>query len=70
MILLLINIGNVINAGFEIQYLLGNPLIIEVSETIDIYVLRWGISQMDWSLGTAAGIFTSLISIVLIFTGT
>ena len=69
MILLLINIGNVINAGFEIQYLLGNPLIIEVSETIDIYVLRWGISQMDWSLGTAAGIFKSLISIVLIFTG-
>ena len=69
MILLLINIGNVINAGFEIQYLLGNPLVIEVSETIDIYVLRWGISQMDWSLGTAAGIFKSLISIVLIFTG-
>jgi putative aldouronate transport system permease protein len=69
MILLLINIGNLINAGFEIQYLLGNPLIIEVSETIDIYVLRWGISQMDWSLGTAAGIFKSLISILLIFTG-
>ena len=69
MILLLINIGNVINAGFEIQYLLGNSLIVEVSETIDIYVLRWGISQMDYSLGTAAGIFKSLISIVLIFTG-
>lgn len=69
MILLLINIGNVINAGFEIQYLLGNPTIVDVSETIDIYVLRWGISQMDYSLGTAAGIFKSLISIILIFVG-
>lgn len=69
MILLLINIGNVINAGFEIQYLLGNSTIVDVSETIDIYVLRWGISQMDYSLGTAAGIFKSLISIALIFIG-
>ncbi|MCR5799749.1 MAG: ABC transporter permease subunit [Lachnospiraceae bacterium] len=69
MILTLINIGNVINAGFEIQYLLGNPTIVDVSETIDIYVLRWGISQMDYSLGTAAGIFKSLVSIILILIG-
>lgn len=69
MILLLLNIGNVINAGFEIQYLLGNPTIVDVSDTIDIYVLRWGISQNDFSLGTAAGIFKSLVSIVLIFIG-
>lgn len=66
MILLLINIGNVINAGFEVQYLLGNGLVQKVSQTIDIYVLKWGISQMDYSLGTAAGIFKSVVAIVLI----
>lgn len=66
MILLLMNVGNVLNAGFEIQYLLGNGLIKSVSDTIDIYVLKWGISQNDFSLGTAAGIFKSLVSIVLI----
>lgn len=66
MILLLINVGNVLNAGFEIQYLLGNGLVQDVSQTIDIYVLKWGISQLDYSLGTAAGIFRSLVSIVLI----
>lgn len=66
MILLLINIGNVLNAGFEIQYLLGNGLVLDVSQTIDIYVLKWGISQLDYSLGTAAGIFRSVVSIVLI----
>ena len=63
---LLINVGNVLNAGFEIQYLLGNGLVQDVSQTIDIYVLKWGISQLDYSLGTAAGIFRSLVSIILI----
>ncbi len=57
MILLLMNVGNVLNAGFEVQYLLGNGLVQSVSQTIDIYVLKWGISQGDYAIGTAAGIF-------------
>jgi putative aldouronate transport system permease protein len=65
-ILLLINVGNVLNYGFEIQYLLGNGLVQSVSQTIDIYVLKYGISQCDYSLGTAAGIFKSVVSIILI----
>ncbi len=66
-ILLLINVGNVLNAGFEIQYLLTNGLVQKVSQTIDIYVLKYGISQGDYSLGTAAGIFKSVVSIIIIF---
>ena len=66
MILLLMNVGNVLNAGFEVQYILGNGLVQKVSQTIDIYVLNWGISQNDYSLGTAAGIFKSAVSIFLI----
>ena len=65
-VLLLMNIGNVLNAGFEVQYLLGNDVIKSVSDPIDIYVLKWGISQNDYSLGSAAGIFKSFVSIVLI----
>lgn len=66
-VLLLINVGNVLNAGFEVQYLLGNDIIRSVSETIDIYVLKWGISQANFSIGTAAGLFKSFVSVVLIF---
>lgn len=66
MITLLMNVGNVLNAGFEIQYLLGNGLVQGVSQTIDIYVLKWGISQGDYAIGTAAGIFKSVVSIALI----
>ena len=65
-ILLLMNVGNVLNAGFEIQYLLGNGLVQNVSQTIDIYVLKWGISQGDYAIGRAAGIFKSVVSIILI----
>ena len=65
-ILLLINIGNIMNAGFEVQYLLGNGLVQEVSQTIDIYVLRYGIILGIYSLATAAGIFNSVISVILI----
>ena len=66
LILLLMNVGNVLNAGFEVQYLLGNGLVQSVSQTIDIYVLKWGISQNDYSLGTAAGLFKSAVSIAFI----
>ncbi len=66
-ILLLISVGGVLNAGFEIQYLLGNGLVQSVSQTIDIYVLKFGISQNNYSIGTAAGIFRSMVSIILIF---
>ena len=53
-ILLIMNIGNILNAGFEVQYLLGNGLIQKVSQTIDIYVLKYGISMNNFSLATAA----------------
>ena len=61
-----VRITNILNAGFEIQYLLGNGLVQSVSQTIDIYVLKWGISQGDYAIGTAAGIFKSAVSIILI----
>jgi len=38
-VLLIMNMGWLLNAGFEIQYLLGRGLVMDVSETIDIFVL-------------------------------
>lgn len=65
-ILLIMNIGHILDAGFELQYLLGNGLIIDWSQTIDIFVLKYGISMGNYSLATAAGIFKTIVSIVLI----
>ncbi|KRF10093.1 protein lplB [Paenibacillus sp. Soil766] len=65
-ILLIMNIGHILDAGFEIQYLLGNGLIVDWSQTIDIFVLKYGIAQGNYSLATAAGIFKTAVSIILI----
>lgn len=65
-VLLIMNIGWLMNAGFEVQYLFGRGLVMEVSQTIDIFVLKYGITLGNYSLATAAGIFKSVISIFLI----
>jgi len=65
-ILLIMNLGWILNAGFEQQLLLTNPLNMRVSEVIDIYVLRYGISMGRFSLATAAGVFRSVVSIIML----
>jgi len=65
-VLLIMSIGYLLEAGFEIQYFLGNGLVVERSETIDIFVLRYGIQMGNYSLATVAGIFKTIVSIILI----
>jgi putative aldouronate transport system permease protein len=67
-VLLILNLGWILNAGFEVQFLLGNGIVQDVSETIDIFVLRNGISQGNYSLATAAGLFRSFVSLFMLTT--
>ncbi len=67
-VLLIMNLGSILNAGFEVQYLLGsNGLLVDVSQTIDIFVLKYGMSIGNYSLATAAGMFKTVISVTLVF---
>lgn len=66
-ILLIMNIGGLVNIGFEKQYLLGNNIVAEKSLVLDKYVLDYGIGMMRYSYGTAIGIFKSVVSIILIW---
>ena len=66
-ILLIMNLGWILEAGFEVQYLLGNGVVIDWSQTIDIFVLKYGLQVGNYSLATAAGIFKTVVSISLIF---
>lgn len=65
-VLLILNLGWILNAGFEVQYLLGNGIVVDVSETIDIFVLRNGIKLGNYSLATAAGLFSSVVSLIML----
>ena len=66
-ILLVLSVGSVLNAGFEKQMLLGNPLVLDYSQTLDLYVLNYGIGMFRYSFGTAIGMFKSIVSIILLF---
>lgn len=66
-IMMIMSIGHILDAGFEMQYLLKNGLIQDVAETIDLYVLKYGIESFNYSLATAAGMFKNVVNISLIF---
>ncbi|GHV69241.1 sugar ABC transporter permease [Spirochaetia bacterium] len=66
-ILLIMSIGRILDAGFEMQYLLRNGLIQDVSDTIDIFVLQFGFRNNNFSLATAAGMFKNVVNVTLIF---
>ncbi len=65
-ILMIMSIGHVLEAGFEVQYLLGNGLVVDWAETIDIFVLKYGLAQGNYSLATAGGIFKTVVSVTLL----
>jgi len=64
-ILLIMSVGHILDAGFELQYLLRNGPVMDVSDTIDVYVLLYGLR--NYSLGSAAGMFKNFVNITLIF---
>ena len=66
MVMLILSIGWLTSIGFEKQYLLGNPIVSDYSEVLDLYVLNYGIKVGRYSYGTAIGIFNSVVSIVLL----
>jgi len=66
-ILLIMSVGHILDAGFELQYLLRNGLVMDVSDTLDIYVLIYGLSRSNYSLATAAGMIKNIVNISLIF---
>ena len=66
-ILLILSIGNLINIGFEKQWLLGNTVTAVKSLVLDKYALDFGIGLFRYSFGTAIGIFKSVVSIALLF---
>ncbi len=61
-----LNLGNVLNAGFEQILVLANPLVYSTGDIIDTWVYRRGLLQSEYSLSTALGLVRSVIGFVLI----
>lgn len=65
-LLAILNLGNILNAGFDQVFNLYNSVVIGSAEIIDTYAYRVGLIGGQYSFGTAVGLFKSAVSCVLI----
>lgn len=65
-ILFILNLGHILDAGFEQVFVMYNPSVYSVSEIIDTYVYKIGLVSGRFSLATAVGLFKGVIGMILI----
>ncbi len=66
-VLLLLDISNILNTGYEQYFLFKNAITAPKIEVLDLYVYRMGLQLADYSYATAVGIVKSVISIAMLF---
>ena len=68
MLMLLLNIGSVMNANFDQIFNLYSPTVYKTGDVLDTLVYRIGLVNANYSLSTAIGIFKSMVSMLLVGT--
>lgn len=64
--MLILATGNIMNAGFDQIFNLYNSNVYDVVDIIDTYIYRIGLRDLNFSLGTAVGLFKSIINFGLL----
>ncbi|MGB8454065.1 MAG: ABC transporter permease subunit [Anaerocolumna sp.] len=64
--LLILNMGQIMNVGFDKVFLLQNSLNFKASDVISTYVYRVGLINNDYGYSTAVGLFNSVINLFLV----
>jgi multiple sugar transport system permease protein/putative aldouronate transport system permease protein len=69
-ILLILNMGNMLDTGYEKVLLMQNPLNIRTSEVIDTYVYKVGLTSqvVNYSYASAIGFFKAVVGLILLLT--
>lgn len=65
-LMITLNIGNVLNAGFDQIFNLYSPPVYQSGDIIDTFVFRIGIQQAQFAFATAVGLLKSVVSFILI----
>ena len=70
MIMFIMQCGSVMSVGYEKVFLMQNDMNLQVSEVIDTYVYKQGLtsSMPKYSYSTAVGLFVSVINVILLVT--
>lgn len=66
MVMLLVQLGNILNVGYEMIILLYSPGIYETADIINTYVYRAGIQEGRYDYATAIGLLNSFVSFILV----
>ena len=67
-ILLILNVGSLMNIGYEKVLLLQNDLTMSASDIIATYVYRQGLENAQYSFSAAVGLFNSVVNTILLVT--
>ena len=65
-LMLILNVGNIMNVGYEKAFLMQNSMNTTVSELISTYVYKVGLQQAQYSFATAVGLFNSVVNFILL----
>ena len=65
-LLLIMQVGQMLNVNFEKVYLLQNTLNLSASEMLPTFVYKTGMESHNYGYATAAGLFNSVCSVVLV----
>ena len=66
MILLIMNMGGILNVGFDKVYLMQNTLNLKASQVISTYVYDVGVKSSQFSFGSAVGLFTNVVNFIFL----
>lgn len=65
-LLLILRIGHILDAGFEQVYIYLNDLVLPVGDILDTWVFRRGLEEMEFSIAAATGFFKAVIGFILV----
>ena len=65
-IMLILKVGSILNTGYEQIFLMQNDLNYTASEVFDTYIYNKGIKLAQYSMATAAGVFKSVVSLIMV----
>lgn len=65
-ILMILQLGNIMAINFDRPFNIQNNLVMDFGDVISTYVYRVGIQSADFSLGTAVGLFQSVICLIFL----
>lgn len=65
-VMLILNVGHILDAGYQDILLLYSELTYSVADVFDTYVYRLGVEQASYGLTAAMGLFKSVVGTVLV----